>query len=161
MKSIYFILIAALIFYNCNNNKTEAKPEAQEPTKEEVISIPSTLEGTWELVNFYNYDNNTVTDSFNAESGYRQVKMYSKHKVMWTKHVPSDSAEWFGYGTYKHEDGMLIESLEYGSQMMDEVIKSRESFIYELDLEENKFSQIEVDEDGNRIYAENYIRIEK
>lgn len=160
MKYNYLILIAALILFNCKDKKASELPVSPESSKEDIMTLPLTLEGTWELVNFYNYDNNTVIDSFKAESGYRQVKMYSKHKVMWTKHVPSDSAEWFGYGTYKYEDGELIESLEYGSQMMDEVIKSKESFIYELNLEATKFSQIEVDEDGNRIYAENYIRIE-
>ncbi len=79
---------------------------------------------------------------------------------MWSKHVPTDSTEWFGYGSYNLNDNTLTEVLDYGSEMMSKIIQEKKEFIYEIDLTENTFSQIEIDEDGNRIYSENYKRIE-
>jgi len=43
---------------------------------------------------------------------------------------------------------------------MNEDIKKERKFTFKLILDEDKFSQIQVDEDGNLIYAENYVRIE-
>ncbi|MCB0446476.1 MAG: hypothetical protein KDD03_03010, partial [Gelidibacter sp.] len=92
--------------------------------------------------------------------GYRQVKMYTPTKVMWSKHVPTDSTEWFGYGSYSVKGNYLTEILDYGSEMMSKIIQERKEFVYELNLNTNRFSQIEIDEQGNRIYSENYKRIE-
>ena len=86
--------------------------------------------------------------------------MYTHNKVMWSKYVPSDSSEWFGYGKYSVKESELIEELEYGSEMMSRIIQEKKEFKHELILNGNSFSQIEIDEDGNRIYAENYKRIE-
>ncbi len=79
---------------------------------------------------------------------------------MWSKQVPTDSTEWFGYGNYKVEDNRLTEVLDYGSKMMTQIIQERKEFVYELDLQNESFSQIEIDDQGNRIYSENYRRIE-
>ena len=43
---------------------------------------------------------------------------------------------------------------------MNEVIKNRTEFSFNLNICENKFSQVELDSAGNPILAENYIRIE-
>ncbi len=118
------------------------------------------LKGTWELKGFYNYKDNVVVDSFNTSSNSRQLKMYTDTKVMWSKHKPADSSEWFGYGTYSYKDDMLTEVLEFGSAVMDEVIAEKKEFKFELQLQSDRFQQIELDEDGNRIYSENYVRIE-
>jgi len=122
--------------------------------------ITSPLEGAWELVGYYNYADNVVTDSFDTSKGYRQVKMYTPSKVMWSKSIPSDSSEWFGYGHYNLNGEELVEVLDYGSEMMSKIIQEKKEFKYELIIKENYFSQIEMDEDGNKIYAENYKRIE-
>jgi hypothetical protein len=156
MKSPFLILTAIFLFTSCKNDKNEeAYPVIQ--TNETTIQ---SLEGAWELVSFYNYIDNKVTDSFSTREGYRQVKIYTPTKVMWSKHVPSDSTEWFGYGSYSIEDNKLREVLDYGSEMMSKIIQERKEFMYELDLGDNTFSQIEIDEEGNRIYSENYKRIE-
>jgi hypothetical protein len=44
--------------------------------------------------------------------------------------------------------------------MMRDIISERKAFIYELELSNKRYSQIELDEEGNRIYSENYLRIE-
>ena len=119
-----------------------------------------TLKGAWELTGYYNYVDNKVTDSFNKSDGYRQVKMYTPNRVMWSKSVPSDSSEWFGYGTYDIEGNELVEVLDYGSIMMSKIIQEKREFKYELMINDDTFSQIEMDEDGNRLYAENYKRID-
>ncbi len=90
-------------------------------------------------------------------NGYRQIKMYSKGKVMWTRHSPNDPTEWFGYGSYKKTTNVLEEKLEYGSETMMKILDTVKMFKFELQLEENNFSQISLDENGNRTLSENYI----
>tara|TARA_R110002111_G_scaffold158899_6_gene225709 strand:+ start:68 stop:511 length:444 start_codon:yes stop_codon:yes gene_type:complete len=128
---------------------------------EEIPNVNSkSLNGTWELVSFYNYKDNVVVDSFDTSSTSRQLKMYTDSKVMWCKHKPADSSEWFGYGTYNFKDNTLTEVLDFGSAVMDNVISEKKQFKFELQLQPNQFQQIELDDDGNRIYSENYKRIE-
>ncbi len=79
---------------------------------------------------------------------------------MWCKHKPADSSDWFGYGTYNFDGDRLTEVLDFGSKVMDEVIAEKKQFNFELQLQEDHFQQIELDEDGNRVYSENYIRVE-
>ena len=43
---------------------------------------------------------------------------------------------------------------------MNEVIKERTEFVFNVSINENKFSQIELDSLGHPILAENYIRLE-
>lgn len=155
MKNLfYFILLMTLS--TCKQDKSSDTFTKSEISQDQTLK----LNGTWEMVGYYNYVDNKITDSFQPNLGYRQVKMYTDQKVMWSKNVPSDSSEWFGYGSYKADDNELIETLEYGSEMMRRIIDEKQEFKYELMLEKNKFSQIEVDDDGNRLYSENYKRIE-
>ncbi|RXG30218.1 hypothetical protein [Leeuwenhoekiella palythoae] len=118
------------------------------------------IRGTWELRDFYHYDENEVVDTVATTDGYRQIKMYTKDRVMWTRYVPKDSVEWFGYGSYVASDDQLKETLEYGSESMMNVIDTLRIFTFELQISENEYSQITVDEEGNRIFSENYKRIE-
>ncbi len=155
MKLLLISLISIVIF-SCNKDANKNTDTLNSEPKEQ----PVTLEGAWELVGFYNYIDNKVVDSFETDEGYRQVKIYTPTKVMWSKHVPTDSTEWFGYGNYSINDDRLSETLDYGSEMMSKIIQERKEFIYELQLTRNRFSQIEIDEEGNRIYSENYKRIE-
>ncbi|WP_040279765.1 hypothetical protein [Psychroserpens damuponensis] len=155
--SVVSLFILVLIF--------SCKQSATNEIKETPIIISNTeainpLEGAWELVGYYNYMDNKVIDSFSTTQGYRQIKMYTHNKVMWSKDVPSDSTEWFGYGAYTVKDAELIEILEYGSEMMSKIIEEKKEFKHELIINGDTFSQIEIDEEGNRIYAENYKRID-
>ncbi|PYE82051.1 hypothetical protein DFQ11_102631 [Winogradskyella epiphytica] len=155
------ILLVSLVFVfisSCkdNQNQTQMNTEVEETSHKNTAS----LNGTWELVGFYNYKDNKVVDTFNISSHFRQIKMYTDSKVMWCKFKPADSSEWFGYGTYKFEDNTLTEVLDFGSEVMNKVIEEKKKFKFELTLGSDNFEQIELDEDGNRIYSENYIRIE-
>jgi len=120
---------------------------------------PNTLEGTWELVSFNNYDDNEIKKTIPPTDGYRQIKMYYNGKVMWTRYVPTDSIEWFGYGSYVATDSTLTEKLEYMSSSMRKVANENMEWNMELQLEKDKFSQIFTDADGNRINSENYKRL--
>lgn len=152
MKLFSILCLAMLCLTSCKEKEnTETLTDAEPKLA---------LDGAWELVSFYNYADNKVTDSFNIAEGYRQVKIYTPTKVMWSKNVPTDSTEWFGYGSYKIQGDSLIEVLDYGSEMMRQIIDERKEFIFELHLKENSFRQIELDQDGNRVFSENYIRIE-
>jgi hypothetical protein len=140
---------------SCSNTTKQSTDKIETVQNE----LPN-LKGTWELSSFYNYKNNEVVDSFETNPDFRQLKMYTASKVMWCKHRPADSSEWFGFGSYTYEDNMLTEVLDFGSDIMNEVIEEKKEFKFELNLTENHFEQIELDEDGNRIYSENYTRIE-
>lgn len=118
------------------------------------------LEGVWELQNQQMYENGIVSEVMENQNGYRQVKMYSKGKVMWTRNDPSDSNEWFGYGTYTIQNGMLEERLEYASGPMMKIVDTTQVFRFELVMEKNTYQQIELDENGNRFQGESYVRLE-
>lgn len=120
----------------------------------------TSLEGTWELINRYNYDENGVSDTLQNINGYRQIKIYSKGKVMWTRYSPDDPAEWFGYGSYTNTENLLKEQLEFGSAAMMEVIDTVQVFEFELILDADNYSQISRDAEGNRSFSENYRRID-
>ncbi|MCM5663108.1 hypothetical protein [Galbibacter mesophilus] len=121
----------------------------------------NSLEGVWELVNRYTYDDNKVTDTLQNTDGYRQIKMYQNNKVMWTRFVPKDSVEWFGYGSYSTTKDKLVERLEYGSASMMRIIDTMRVFSFKLEKSNNYFSQITVDSDGNALFSENYKRIKQ
>ncbi|MBR9914412.1 MAG: hypothetical protein GYB32_06215 [Algicola sp.] len=158
MKAILSSILIVLLIFSCND-KSENKLKNNDTDLTES-DVSDSLEGAWELVGYYNYLDNEVTDSFTTSEGYRQVKIYTPTKVMWSKYVPTDSSEWFGYGSYEINGTELLEVLEYGSEMMSKIIEEKKEFKHELIFNGDSFSQIEIDEDGNRIYAENYKRIE-
>ncbi len=160
MKNKLLLLFSFILLSSCNDTKTETNLEKIEHTeiKKEIKKAP--LEGAWELVSFYNYVGDKVKDSSLTDANQRQIKLYTKEKFMWSKKRPADSTEWFAYGHYKLEDNMLIENVEYGSLTMDNIMKQRSSFGYELILNQDTFSQVELDENGSRIYSENYKRLE-
>lgn len=156
-KSLIFVMVLMLVF--ACNDQTKSNDKTVE-VDTEVNDRNNLLKGTWELKGFYNYKDNKVVDSFSNNTISRQIKMYTDSKVMWCKLLKTDSIEFFGYGSYDYDEGHLTEVLEFGSAFMNEVIKEQQEFNFELDISENRFEQIELDEDGNKIYSENYVRVE-
>jgi len=120
----------------------------------------NTLKGVWELQDQYMYKNNMVVDTIENYKNSRQVKMYTNNKVMWTRYNPKDSVEWFGYGNYIVKDGTLEERLEYGSFQMMKIIDTTKVFRFNLEMTKSTFSQIALDEQGNKYYSENYTRVD-
>jgi hypothetical protein len=157
LKNLILSMVVLLV-YSCKE-QTKSNIETTD-VKTELNRKKLSLKGTWELVGFYNYKDNKVVDSFIASDKSRQLKMYTDTKVMWAKHKPADSSEWFGYGTYNFGDNTLTEVLDFGSTVMDQVIAEKKQFKFELQLQPNAFQQIALDEDGNRVYSENYTRVE-
>ena len=155
MKFNALILLVIILFSSCKEKQA---------TDTNLVSNDKklTIEGTWELISRYNYVDNKVSDSFGLGEGYRQVKIYTPTKVMWCRMRPADSSEWFGYGSYEINAAQdsLKEVLDYGSTMMSKIIDEEKEFTFELQLMKNSFIQIELDDDGNRVISENYIRIE-
>ncbi len=86
---------------------------------------------------------------------------------MWSRSTTEDTKDadgndvlgMFGYGTYKIKDNELIEVIEYGDTGMLKGEDSFRTFTFELWLEGDTYSQINTDEEGNRIFSENYVRI--
>ncbi len=129
-------------------------------TSSKLQKKANTLEGTWELLDRYNYDHGNVSDTLLNTNGYRQIKIYSKGKVMWTRHSPDDPNEWFGYGSYTNTEDHLEERLEYGSESMMAIQDTVRVFQFELNLHQDSYSQISLDENGVRTFSENYKRID-
>ena len=119
-----------------------------------------TMEGTWELQSFYNYDGQEVVDTANLQAGYRQVKMHYHGNVMWSRTDPNDTIGRFGFGSYRITDTDLIETIEYGDYYMMQALDTLREFTFELELKDDTFSQISFDSDGNRTFSENYKRID-
>jgi len=128
--------------------------------KQELSTYDTSLEGVWEQVHQTLFDNGEITDTLYNMNGYRQVKIYSKGKVMWTRFDPADINEWFGYGSYTVKDGVLEERIEYASAEMMKIVDTNQIFRFKLELGNNTYSQIALDEDGNFYIAENYMRVE-
>ena len=85
MKTVLYIFVPiVLLFFGKKDNNSFETATAHRAS----LNINQTLEGTWELVNYYNYQDNEVTDTIQNQKGYRQVKMYTKSKVMWSRQVP-------------------------------------------------------------------------
>jgi len=118
------------------------------------------LEGAWQLISYLNYNEDGTADTINTSASNKQIKMYSKSKVMWSRLRIYDTLDWFGCGDYTLKDNVLTESLEYGSKAMNNVIKEKRDFVFDIILEPDKFTQIESDSLGNPLIAENYIRLE-
>jgi hypothetical protein len=68
--------------------------------------------------------------------------------------------EWFGYGSYRITADRLIETLEYASASMMQNVSPPMLFEFELLLEDDTYSQITIDENGNRTFSENYKRVD-
>ncbi|MEO0528410.1 MAG: hypothetical protein AAFZ89_14350 [Bacteroidota bacterium] len=131
-------------------------------------STMHTIEGTWELQSFCNYDGENVVDTIPLAEGYRQVKMYYNGRIMWSRTTSSDTKDpdgndvvgRFGYGTYRITDTELIETIEYGDIGMMRALDTMRVFTFELKLKDDAFSQISFDEEGFPTFSENYKRID-
>ncbi|WP_339895234.1 hypothetical protein [uncultured Algibacter sp.] len=156
MKNLLLIICIALIF-SCKDN---SKVDTVDKNALETASDIHTLEGAWKLVSYLNFGEDGSVDTIPSSSTNKQIKMYSPTKVMWSRTRLSDSIDWFAYGDYNVKNGILTEILDYGSKSMNEIIKDKTEFSFNLNISENEFSQVELDSAGHPILAENYIRIE-
>ena len=158
MKNLITTLLLCLfVIVSCDQSGKTA-----DTTAVEAEESGPTIQGVWELVSFYNYDDDgNVSDTLKASETNKQVKIYTETKIMWSRFNINDSIDWFGYGTYETTDSSLTETLEYGSKSMNRVIEEEQNvFDFKLVITENTYSQITIDDDGEPFFAENYRRIE-
>lgn len=148
MKKLFALFVLMLILISASDFKSEEKTSFH------------SIDGTWELKSFYNYDGENVTDTVMATDGYRQVKMYYNGKIMWSRYVPKDKIARFGYGSYTITNDELIETIEYGDNEMMAALDTMRVFSFELKLADDTYSQISHDEEGNRTFSENYKRLD-
>jgi hypothetical protein len=146
MKKLVAIVLLAVIFIS-SAAVSFAPPEPMH-----------SLEGTWELQSFCNYDAEEVADTVTLVDGYRQVKMYYNGNVMWSRTDPNDTIGRFGFGKYNITQDELIEVIEYGDYYFMENLGSNREFRFELVVKGNTYSQITIDEEGKRTFSENYKR---
>ena len=159
MKKLVVLFAAFLVLIACKEQENNADSETSQNQTEEVNK--PTLDGVWELVSFYNYEDNAIKDTVINSPDNRQVKIYKDGKVMWSRRAPSDQIDYFGYGSYTITDSSLREVLDYGSVAMLKVIDTMRVFDFELYFDKDTFTQIQLDPDGDRVFSENYIRIKE
>lgn len=154
MKFLSTTFLVIFFLFSCKNDKIPDQIHTDDNT------IKNSLVGVWQMVGYYNYNDNKITDSFMSSDSYKQIKIYTPTKVMWSRLNKQDSTDWFGYGDYKVIDSTLSETIVYGSNSMNKAIEKNNVFNFELILNKDTYHQIELDENGDRILSENYIRIE-
>jgi hypothetical protein len=155
MKTVLLLLSLTFLVSCKKNSETNMNETNMAASTQEL-----TMKGAWKLISYYNYTDNKISDTIKASETNKQIKMYTDTKVMWSRFRDSDSLDWFAYGEYFIGDNALTEVLDYGSKSMNDAINEQKKFTFKLELDEDKFSQIQMDEEGNPIYAENYMRIE-
>lgn len=155
MKTLVLLLCLTFLVSNKMNAQTNLNEISSNDSNKEL-----TMKGAWKMISYYNFNDNKVTDTIYTSELNKQIKMYTDSKVMWSRFRDSDTLDWFAYGSYNIGKGVLTEELDYGSKSMNEAIKDQREFVFKLILDVDKFSQIQIDEDGNSIFAENYVRIE-
>ncbi len=119
----------------------------------------SKIEGVWKMTQLSVANNGNTTVICEDGSSVLQHKIYSKGYVMWTRLADINATEWHGFGTYRFEDGKLIETLLTTSQSMEKYMENQGSrdFIIELDIDENQYTQTTCHEAGCTI--EKYERV--
>ena len=153
-KNLFFVLVLSLFFIGCKNDAKSTTSEVMdEPTE------AHSLEGAWELVSFLNYRGDGQVDSIKSSNDFKQMKMFSETKIMWSRLRTWDSLDWFGVGDYTYKDGILTENLEYGSKAMMERISADKAWDWEITIDEKSFTQITRDSLGQPVYAEIYNRV--
>ncbi len=153
-KHLTLLLILIFAVFSCKDNNETSMAETTEETNKEY-----SLEGAWELDSFLNYSGDGTADTIKSSNSFKQMKMFSKTKIMWSRLRMGDSLEWFGVGDYTFNDGILTEDLEYGSKAMMQRINSNKVWEWEIIIDENTFTQITRDSLGSPIYAEMYHRV--
>jgi hypothetical protein len=152
----HLIIICILICFSCKNNSDQNS----ELSDNESSKVGPSLEGAWQLISYLNYNEDGTVDTINTSANNKQIKMYSKSKIMWSRTRIYDTIDWFGYGHYRLKDNVLTEVLDYGSKSMNNTLKEKRTFVFDIILDDNKFTQIEKDSLGIPLLAENYIRLE-
>ncbi len=148
MKKLLGLALLLTVFFAVTSSTTNA-PDAMH-----------TMEGTWELQSFYNYEGQNVSDTIPVAEGYRQVKMYYNGRVMWSRIDPRAPIGRFGFGTYRITDKELIETIEFGDAEFMKALDTMRIFTFDLILKDDTYSQVSIDENGIPYFAENYLRID-
>ena len=125
--SIFFVFIA------CNL-------QAQEGISSGQIINDDPMEGVWELTTYYWVldDDTLYIDPDNIEP---QHKIYLDGYVMWTADPSPDSSEWHGYGTYRFNNGTLIEKLSSMSIPLKTAMGSEDEVLLRIEYDKNTFTQ--------------------
>lgn len=156
MRANLFLMTIILVLAISCNDSSKKKSGDDHQVPEDSISI----KGVWERTSYYNYQDGKIADSFNSNEANRHIKIFTDSKIMWCRNHDTDSSEWFGYGHYKITDTLLTEILEYGSIKMGQHIEANPEFVFKYTLDKDRYSQIQIDEEGHPLFAENYTRLE-
>lgn len=154
MKKVIFLLIIAITCFACKQESTKVLD-----VEEVQVTTKNNLDGVWQLTSFYNYKDNVVVDTVMANPENPQIKIFLDNKVMWSRKEPKGTEEYFGYGSYVTTDSTLVETLEFGSKLMLKVIDSSRVFSFELIKGNDTFTQIDIGPEGDRVFSENYVKI--
>lgn len=124
----YLILLALLFIVACS------KPKKETPV----------IAGAYNMISHSNTaEDGTVTNSV----GFQQLKIFTKHYMMYVLFNNNDSIASFGIGTYKAEPGGITENVIYNAT--DSIVNTTGG-VYELEIEmkPNGYQQTIIDENN-------------
>ena len=97
------------------------------------------IEGVWELTSLYWYLDG---DTLYADPPNGSIhKIYFDGYVMWTSDPGPESSEWYGYGTYRLSNDVVIESLSSMSLPMKEAHNGEVEFELKTEYDQDFLKQ--------------------
>ncbi|MEP4533938.1 MAG: hypothetical protein ABJ004_12695 [Cyclobacteriaceae bacterium] len=152
------IFIVAAFILTSFASRSQDTSWASSSAPDTLDSGQLSIEGIWELVDFDFYENEVIVSSAPLAEGYVQHKIFMDGHVMWSRQVPTEEKEWYGFGSYEIKGDTLIERLEYGSHALKSTFKTDEHRFL-IDLDEKSYRQINFKDYLNFKSSENYRRV--
>jgi hypothetical protein len=98
------------------------------------------IRGVWELFNHY-WVKDGDTLLLAPDEIEIKHKIYLDGYVIWSEDPMSDSLEWHGYGTYRFQNGTLIENVISTSLPMRSEMGTKNEIIYQIEIDEGFLKQ--------------------
>ena len=159
MKKHYyaaFILVVIALFTFC----IACNQQSDEGASTKDVGSVDPIEGVWELNSRY-----WVRDDDTIYADYVGVvhKIYFDGYVMWISDPGPDSSEWYGYGTYRLSNDMLVEKLSSMSLPMKVEMGLKDDYSYKIayDLDFYKQAMDKEFRDTIYLYTEEWRKLNK
>jgi len=137
MKNLLIFLLSTLIMVACQRQSEPAKEAPQ------IVGTPQdALIGVWKMSSEHSVSNLTGETVFTGADPV-QYKIYLDGSVMWVRET--DSADWFGYGTYSLNDSLRESYLAGSDAFRDAVGTGIDPIFVEIsigvDIKEDTYTQ--------------------
>jgi hypothetical protein len=122
------------------------------------------LEGAWRMVSYsyYNTGDGGTPRVHLLKDSIDQVKIFHDGHFMWIRRNHHGGPEAFGFGKYDVRDGQLFESMEMNAVSIDKSqLETGSNYHFPFEVAGSGYKQFAIDMNGNKIYSEDYERIDR